>query len=84
MSRKMSLIGRNCQRLGNLNVVPKLKNLVRYYKLDALFLNETSVHSNKTEEFRYLLGFDNCLAVGSNGRSGGLTLFWRNSLVVLC
>jgi hypothetical protein len=75
----MSLIGWNCRGLGNLSVVPKLKYLVRYYKLDTLFLSETLVHSNKTNEFRHLLGFDNCFSVSSNGRSGGLALFWQNS-----
>jgi hypothetical protein len=75
----MSIIGWNCRGLGHLSVVPKLKYLVRYYKPDALFLSETLVHSNKTEAFRYMLGFENCFAVNSNGRSGGLALFWRNS-----
>jgi len=75
----MSIIGWNCRGLGNLSVIPKLKYLVHYYKPDVLFLSETLVHSNKTNDFRYMLGFDNCFAVSSNGRSGGLTLFWQNS-----
>jgi hypothetical protein len=68
-------------RPGNLSVVPKLKYLVHYYKSDALFLSETLVHSNKTDEFRYLLGFDNCFSVGRYGRSGRLALFWQNSFL---
>lgn len=75
----MSIIAWNCRGLANLSVVPKLKYLIRYYKPDALFLSETLVHSNKTDAFRYLLGFDNCFSVSSNGRSGGLALFWRAS-----
>jgi len=60
-------------------VVAKLKYLVCYYKSVALFLSETLVHSNKTNDFCYMLGFDNCFAVSSNGRSGDLALFRRNS-----
>jgi len=77
----MSIIAWSCRGLGNLSVVLKLKYLVRYYKPDALFLSETLVHSNKTNDFRYMLSFDNCFSVSSNGRSGGLTLFWQNSFV---
>jgi len=56
-----------------------LKYLVCYSKSDVLFLNETVIHSNKTDEFRYSLDFDNCLVVSSNGQSGVLSLFWSHS-----
>ena len=45
--------------------------------MDVLFLSEHLVHSNETNDFRYMLGFDNCFVVNSSGRSGGLALFWR-------
>jgi len=77
----MSIIAWNCRGMENLSVVPKLKYLVNYYKPGALFLSETLVHSNKTTDFRYMLGFDNCFYVSSNGRSGCLALFWQNSFV---
>ena len=75
----MSIISWNCRGLGSLSAIPNLKFLVRYYKPDALFLCETLVFRNKIEEFRYILGFDNCLAVDRQGRSGGLAFFWRDS-----
>jgi exonuclease III len=75
----MSLVCWNCRGLGNLRVVPKLKYLVRFFKPDVLFLSETLVSSNKSEAFRYLLGFDSCLAVSCTGRSGGLALYWNSS-----
>lgn len=56
----------------------KTKNVVHYYKFDALFLSETLVHSNKTQEFSHILGFDNCFTISSNGRSGGINLFCHN------
>ncbi|KEH37643.1 hypothetical protein MTR_2g043870 [Medicago truncatula] len=71
--------GWNCRGLGNPSIVPKLKYILRYHKPAALFLNETLVHSNKANEFRYMLGFDNRFVVSSIGRSGGLALFWQNS-----
>lgn len=37
---------------------PILKFIVRYYKLDVLFLSGFLVHINKIEEFCYLLDFD--------------------------
>lgn len=79
MPRKLSIIGWKCRGLEKLSVVPKLKYLLRYYKSDALFLNETVIQSNKTDEFRFLFGFNNCLAVNTNGCSGGLSLFWCHS-----
>lgn len=39
-------------------MVPILKFIVRYYKLDVLFLSGSLVHINKIEEFCYLLDFD--------------------------
>jgi hypothetical protein len=75
----MSLVCWNCRGLGNLRVVPKLKYLVRYFRPDVLFLSETLVSSNKSEAFRYMLGYVSCLAVNSTGRSGGLALYWNTS-----
>ena len=60
-------------------MVSKLKFIVQYYNLDALFLSETLVHTNKIEEFRYLLGFDFCFSLDRVGR-GGITLFLHKTL----
>ncbi|MCH80906.1 replication protein A 70 kDa dna-binding subunit, partial [Trifolium medium] len=76
----MSIISWNCRGLGNPSAVPKFKYLIRYYNPDAIFLCETLVHSNKIEELRCLLGFDNCFAVDREGRGGGVALLWRSSL----
>jgi len=63
-----------------MRAIPKIKFLVRYYKLDILFLCETIVQVNKIEEFRYLLGYDSCFAPTRNSRGGGVALFWRNTV----
>jgi len=69
--QKNSIISWNCRGPGNLSAISNLKFLVRYYKSDALFLSETLDFRNKIEEFRYILGFDNCFAVDRQGRGGG-------------
>ncbi|XP_045821956.1 uncharacterized protein LOC123914831 [Trifolium pratense] len=73
----MSIISWNCRGLGNPNAVLNLKFLIRKYKPDILILYETLVHSNKTEELRYVLGFDSCFTVDREGRGGGLAVFWH-------
>lgn len=70
----------------NLSVVSQLKFIVQYYNLDVLFLSETLVHTNKIEEFHYLLGFDFCFSLDIVSR-GGIALFWRKTLncsIVYC
>ncbi len=67
----------NCWGLGNPSVVPTLRDLARKYHLDVLFLFETLFHANRIEEIRVQLGFDASFAVYLIGRSGGLTMFWR-------
>jgi len=63
--------------LGNPSAVPTLRDLVRKYKSDVIFLSETLVHANKIEEIRVRLGFDGAFAVERIGRSGGLAFLWR-------
>ena len=80
MSGSISIIGWNCRGLGSPSTIPDLKYLVRHFNPDLLFLSETLAHRNKIEELRFLLGYDCCFPVDRTGRSGGLALFWRNSL----
>jgi hypothetical protein len=73
------VISWNCRGLGSPNAIPDLKYLVRHFNPVLLFLSETLVSRNKTEQLRYLLGFDSCFSVDRSGRGGGLALFWRTS-----
>lgn len=54
--------------------VPILKDLICTNKVDAIFLVETLVHSNKVEELRNRRGFDCCFAVDRQGRGDSLAL----------
>ena len=73
----MNLICWNYRGLGNPRTVQKLANLVNRYNPLVLFLSETKRKSGEMEWLRSRWGFENCLAVDSVGRSGGLALLWR-------
>lgn len=45
----------------------------------VLCVLETQVHEVRVEGLKNTLGFDNCFAVSSLDRSGGLGFFWNNS-----
>ncbi|KAL2957038.1 hypothetical protein AAZX31_18G121800 [Glycine max] len=47
------------------------------YHVDVL-LCETLVHARPIDKIKILLGFDSCLSVDTNGRSGGLVMFWKH------
>lgn len=76
----MSIFTGNCRGLGNLRAVLVLKNLIRDYKSDAIFIFcETLVNANKIEEIRLNLGFENDFEVYKEGRSGGVAIIWRSN-----
>lgn len=43
----MNIVSWNCRGMGNLRAVPNLKDLIRTYKTNILFLFETLVHVKK-------------------------------------
>jgi hypothetical protein len=47
-----------------------------------MFLSETKMRDNNVRKFQWSLGFDSCFAVSSEGKSGGLALFWGNGCSV--
>ncbi|GAU25945.1 hypothetical protein TSUD_16830 [Trifolium subterraneum] len=66
----MIILSWNCRGLGGLSAIPNLKKLARGHKPDILFLSETLSHNRHIESIRVLLGFDSCLAIDVEGRSG--------------
>ncbi|GAU38215.1 hypothetical protein TSUD_226360 [Trifolium subterraneum] len=75
----MIILSWNCRGLGGPSAIPNLKKLARGHKPDILFLSETLSHNRHIESIRVLLGFDSCLAIDVEGRSGGLAVFWKDS-----
>ena len=47
-----------------------------------LFLSETKMRSQRADELRWRLGFQNAFGVSSVGLSGGLVLLWKNNVTV--
>jgi hypothetical protein len=56
--------------------VGELRRLVKRYRPSLLFLSETKMRDTKVRKFMWSFGFSGCFAVSSDGRSGGLALFW--------
>jgi exonuclease III len=72
----MKLTAWNCHRLGNRATVRSLLDLQKQEDSDILFLSETKLESKQVEVFSWKLGLTNMLCRPSEGRSGGIVLFW--------
>ncbi|CAO2207064.1 unnamed protein product [Urochloa humidicola] len=72
----------NCRGTGLSRTVQDLTALVRAKCPGLVFLCETHNSENRVANLRWRLGLKNCIAVDSDGRSGGLALFWHESVEV--
>ncbi|GAU48556.1 hypothetical protein TSUD_405720 [Trifolium subterraneum] len=75
----MIILSWNYRGLGGPSAIPNLRKLARLHKPDILFLSETLAYARHLETIRVMLGFDSCLAVDVEGRSGGLAVLWKES-----
>ncbi|KAL5842737.1 hypothetical protein ACOSQ3_013340 [Xanthoceras sorbifolium] len=78
----MKLFVWNIRRLGSPRAVQALLLLYKKHLPDLMFLVETKVDNCVMERIRVKLGFVGKLVVNSEGRSGGLCLFWSKNTVV--
>jgi hypothetical protein len=46
----------------------------------VLFLSETQIGKKTAENLAFSFGFDSSFAVSSDGRSGGLAMYWNKSM----
>ena len=76
----MNLICWNCRGLGAPRAVHEMTKMVRKVNPLVLFLSETKKKSTEMEWLRYQWRYDNCLAVDSVGRGGGLALLWMSEV----
>ena len=68
--------------MGDPQVVHEMARMVNKYNPQMLFLIETKRKSLEMEWLKSKWCFDNCLAVDSIGRGGGLALLWMNEASV--
>ncbi|XP_012442051.2 uncharacterized protein LOC105767072 [Gossypium raimondii] len=73
----------NCHGIGNPATVRELKQLLVANDPDIVFLCETKIHSNAVSRVRSICRMEGCLAVSSDGKSGGLALMWREGVRVM-
>ena len=73
----MKLLALNCQGLGNAPTVRSLLNVQRRYDPEVLFLLETHLDDYPAECLRRRLRMDFKIVNPSDGRSGGVILFWK-------
>ena len=78
----MNILAWNCRGLGNSRTVQELCNFVKLHHPKLVFLSETRMSANRCKNLRWKLGLKNCLAVDSDGLSGGLVLFWDEHINV--
>ncbi|GMI64491.1 hypothetical protein HRI_000118400 [Hibiscus trionum] len=78
----MKLLSWNVRGLGQPRTVNRLKHLLRDLKPDVIFLIETKLQGPSMEKVRKKCGYSNGVDVPSNGRSGGLSFAWKESVAV--
>lgn len=49
---------------------------------DLLFISESKTSRQRCSQWKFILGFEGLFVVDLVGKSGGLLLFWKNSVDV--
>ncbi|MCH93186.1 endonuclease/exonuclease/phosphatase family protein, partial [Trifolium medium] len=70
----------NCRGLSTSSAIPNLCNIAQGHQPDILFLSETLSKSQTMERIRVKLKFNCCLSIDVEGRSGGLSVMWRDTI----
>jgi hypothetical protein len=78
----MKLLSANCRGLVGAPAVRALLNLQKQKGADVLFLSEIHLDDWPAECLRRKLQIDHKFVVRSEGRSGGLILFWKKEVGV--
>jgi hypothetical protein len=78
----MSCLGWNCRGIGNAATVRELSVLLRTHSSQLVFLCETRQKSDRVRRLRHRLGLRGFFGVDSEGMSGGLALFWHETIYV--
>ena len=72
----------NCRGAGKPAAVQELREFAKKFTPTLLCIVETQIEGRRVEALASSIGFDNSYAIDSQGRSGGIGLFWNNSIKV--
>ncbi|TYH28269.1 hypothetical protein ES288_A02G130600v1 [Gossypium darwinii] len=72
----------NCRGVGNPATVRELKQLLVANGPNIVFLCETKIHSNGLSRIQSMCRMESCMAINSEGKSGGLALMWKEGVKV--
>lgn len=78
----MKLINWNVWRLKKDQAFIELKKILREHKPEILFLCETKLKGRLMNRKVVALNFQNCLAVDSSGKRGGLAMMWGENVTM--
>jgi len=73
----MNLLCLNCRGCGRSEAVREIRDIADNVKPMVLFLSETKMSAQRSQELRWRLGFPNAFGVNRSGLSGGLCLMWK-------
>ncbi|KAK2438201.1 hypothetical protein QL285_023012 [Trifolium repens] len=76
----MRILSWNCRGLSTSSAISNLRNIAQSQQPDILFLSETLSKAPVMERIRVSLKFHSCLSVDVEGRSGGLSVMWRDTI----
>jgi hypothetical protein len=68
--------------VGNASTVRELKDFVVKFAPSILCIQETQISRIRVEALASSFGFDQAFAVDSDGRSGGLGIYWNNDVTI--
>ena len=78
----MSILSWNCRGAGKAAIVRELRDLARNFAPTLLCIVETQIDRSRVESLAATFGYDNAYAGDSEGRSGGIGLFWNNEIKI--
>ncbi|XP_056697297.1 uncharacterized protein [Spinacia oleracea] len=80
----MKILTWNCRGIGNPWTVNALRDRCWREMPDIVFLMETMIDAKKLERVRSKCGFVHGVCLNSDGRSGGMGLWWRDIAMKVC